>query len=432
MRGKYKLFFFLVIPLCLFSFGCAQNRGAGLQDETGATGSKKIYRGKVVAKSNRTKTISIELSNGGSTRTVKVNFDDRTRGIDRATRGKRVIVTCKIAGGRTFATSVKAELAGFVSGVSEITVKKARKMITDGDEFTLIDSRPVRQYARSHLPSAMSIPSCEMKENIDLLPEKKEQLLVFYCEGPTCGMSTMASATAAHAGYKNIRVMLAGVEGWTKAGYPTYADDDFVVNGDAVLIDLRAAGKNTVHRIAGSVSIPFATLDDRIDDISKKAPVVVYSDNIQESLGALDSFRAAGFTTFSMVEGNFKGWKKRNRPITSGPVMTEINWKRKAGKGEVSPAAFRKAMNNKMDAVVLDVRTSDETTAGKLKGAKLIPLNELYERSEELPQDKKIFIYSATGARAEMAGRLLKENGYDAYFLVADVSCHGGDCEIEF
>ena len=158
----------------------------------------------------------------------------------------------------------------------------------------------------------------------------------------------------------------------------------------------------------------------------------MYSDSIQESLAGLTSFRSAGFKMVSMVEGNFQGWEKRNKPITSGPVMTEINWKRKAGKGEVSPVAFKKAINNKMDAVVLDVRTSDETAAGKLEGAKLIPLNELYERSEELPQDKKIFIYSATGARAEMASRLLKENGYDAYFLVADISCHGGNCEMDF
>ena len=432
MARKFKLFFFLIIPLCLFSYGCAQNRGAGLQDETGATRSKKVYRGKIVAKSNRTETISIELGNGDSRRIVKVNFDDRTRGIDHAVMGKQVIVTFKVSGGHALATSIKAGLSGFAPGVSEISVKKVKKLIADGDDFTLIDSRPESQYKRSHLASAISIPSCEMNKNFGLLPEKKEQLLVFYCGGPICGMSTIGSATAANAGYKNIRVMLAGVEGWAEIGYPTYADDDFVAKGDAILIDLRAAGKNAVHRIAGSISIPSDTLDDRISDISKKATVVVYSDKIQESLGALAAFKAAGFTSVSMVEGNLQGWEKRNRSITSGSVVTEINWTRKTSKGEVSPAAFKKAMSNRIDAVILDVRTSDETAAGKLTGAKLVPLNELYERFEELPKDKKIYIYSATGARAEMAARLLKENVFDAYFLVADISCHDGNCEMEF
>jgi len=429
---KFTFFFCLVMSLCLFSFGCAKNRGAGLLNESTATETKKVYRGKVVAKSNRTETISIELDNGDSTRIVKVNFDGKTRGIAHAVKGKQVIVTCKVAGGRTLATSVKAELSGFAPGVSEISVQKVKKLIGDGDEFSLIDSRPKSQYKRSHLPSAFSIPSCEMNKNVGLLPEDKEQLLVFYCGGSSCGMSIIASATAAQAGYKNIRVMLAGTEGWTGKGYPTYADDDFVAKGDAILIDLRAARKNTVHRIAGSVSIPSATLDDRIDDISKKTTVIVYSDSIQESLAALAGFRAIGFTSVSMVEGNFQGWENRNRPVSSGPVVTEINWTRKTGVGEISPAAFEKALNNKIEAIVLDVRTSDETAAGKMKIAKLIPLNELYERIGELPEDKKIFIYSATGARAEMAARILQEKGYDAYYLVADVSCHGGNCEMDF
>ncbi len=432
MTRKFKLYFPLIILISLFVFGCAQHRGGGQQGELTVTGFKKVYRGKVVDRSNRTKTISLEVVDNGSSRIIELNFDDKTRGIDKAAKRKQVIVTYRVAGGRPIATSVKPDKTGFVAGVSEVTAKKVKKMIDHGDEFVLIDSRPKDEFLKSHLPASISIPSCQMKKYADLLPEDKDQLLVFYCGGVTCGMSTMASATAAQAGYTNIKVMSDGVEGWIKAGFPTFAVDAFIISGDLVLIDLRPTHKDTVERIPGSVSIPFATLQDSVDDISKKAPIVVYSDNIGESHAALAEFREDGFTRVSMVQGNFQGWKKRNKPITSGPVVTEISWKRKLGKGEVSRVAFSSAMNGKIDVVILDVRTRDEAAAGKLKRAKLIPIHELFDRRKELPKNKKIYVYSATGARADMASRQLKENGYDAYFLVADVSCHGENCTIEY
>ncbi len=432
MTRKFKLYFPLIIFTSVFVFGCVQHRGGGQQGELTATGFKKVYRGKVVDRSNRTKTISLEVVDNGGSRIIELNFDDKTRGLDKAVKRKQVIVAYRVTGGRPIATSVKPDKTGFVAGVSEVPVKKVKKMIDRRDEFVLIDSRPKDEYIKSHLPISISIPACQLKKHVELLPEDKDQLLVFYCGGVACGMSRMASATAARAGYTNIKVMADGVDGWAKAGFPTFAVDTFILRGNFVLIDLRSAHKDTAERIPGSVSIPLATLKDRVKDISKKAPIVVYSDSIRESNAALAEFRAADFTRVSMVQGNFQGWKKRKNPIVSGPVVTKISWKRKLGKGEVSRVAFTSAMNGKIDVVILDVRTSDEAAAGKLRRAKLIPIHELFDRREELPKDKRIYVYSATGARADMASRQLRENGYDAYFLVADVRCHGGNCKIEY
>ncbi len=432
MTGKRAFFFYLCITSILIVSGCVQSQNTGLLDEPGASTSKKVYRGKVVDKSSKTETLSIKVGNGDNTRIIRVYFDDSTRGMENIVPDKQVVVTCKVDRGHITATSVKAEISGFVSGVEKISSTKVEKFISDGEEFILIDARPYSQYQQNHLPTAVSIPACGMNKKISLLPEKKEQPLVFYCGGTTCGMSTAAAAIAARAGYTNIRVLLAGVEGWAEKGYPTYADDRFVGKGNRILIDLRSADKNKRERIAGSVSIPLTALSARIGIISKKAPVVVYSDNKRDSLAALAEFRKAGFDNVSMVEGNIQGWKKRNNPVSSGPVMSEIKWTREKRRGEVSPAAFKKALNQKANAVILDVRTSEETTAGRLNGAKLVPLNELYERIKELPRDRAIYIYSATGARAEMAARLLKRKGYNAYFLVADISCQGGTCKMTF
>jgi phage shock protein E len=43
--------------------------------------------------------------------------------------------------------------------------------------------------------------------------------------------------------------------------------------------------------------------------------------------------------------------------------------------------------------VVVDVRTQDMYDKGHIRGAKLIPVNQIGERGKELPRDKKIVTY---------------------------------------
>ncbi len=317
--------------------------------------------------------------------------------------------------------------------LSGISVKKVYTMIENDENFILIDTRSSKEYAPSHLPKALSIPICDKNNFVDQLPEDKDQLLIFYCGWPGCIMSTTASEAAAQAGYENIKVMNQGIAGWVKAGYPTVAVDDFVLSGNPVLIDLRASRKDTVQRIPGSVSIPLATLEDRLDDIPARAPIVVYSDTLKESRRALTTFRAAGFnkSKISMVNGNFQGWKKRGNPLTSGPITTKVSWTRKPGKGEVSLSEFKKALSGRMNAVILDVRTNGEAAAGKLKNSIHIPLDELDARKGELPKNKKIFIHCSNGARADMASDILRKSGFSSFFLSATVECKGNDCIIK-
>ncbi len=62
-----------------------------------------------------------------------------------------------------------------------------------------------------------------------------------------------------------------------------------------------------------------------------------------------------------------------------------------------------------------------------IKGAILIPDEELAARIGELPKGKKIVTHCSTGVRAEMAYHKLKAAGYDAAFVyaVVDVKKNG-------
>ncbi len=244
-------------------------------------------------------------------------------------------------------------------------------------------------------------------------------------------MSTDSAGQAKKMGYKNVRVYLEGEPAWIKAGNSTYASKEFVSKGNIVLVDLRSAEKSAAGRIHRSVTIPYATLKDKVESLPKKAHIVLYSDNTDETLNALKDLRTAGLKKVSLVSGNIDGWIKTGGETTTGPVITTIDWKRQLEKGEVSVADFLNVANGTAnDAVILDVRTKDESAAGKYKNAISIPLDQVGSRKGELPKNKKIYAHCTTGARADMAAKELNKNGYNAFSLVGDVTCKDSNCTI--
>ena len=50
----------------------------------------------------------------------------------------------------------------------------------------IIDSRPYKpKYANGHIPTAVNIPGSQFDKMTDQLPQDKNTLLIFYCQGPT-------------------------------------------------------------------------------------------------------------------------------------------------------------------------------------------------------------------------------------------------------
>jgi len=67
---------------------------------------------------------------------------------------------------------------------------------------------------------------------------------------------------------------------------------------------------------------------------------------------------------------------------------------------------------NPNEVFVLDVRTQDEFLMGHISGAINIPLEDLRERTNEIPKDKNIYIYCAIGLRGYLAAKILLASGY--------------------
>lgn len=75
------------------------------------------------------------------------------------------------------------------------------------------------------------------------------------------------------------------------------------------------------------------------------------------------------------------------------------HWKQ----GEKSPIPF----------VFVDVRTPQEYAAGHIPGAINVPVQELAQRLQEIPHNKRVYVYCEAGVRASKAARMLVQAGYD-------------------
>ena len=71
-------------------------------------------------------------------------------------------------------------------------------------------------------------------------------------------------------------------------------------------------------------------------------------------------------------------------------------------------------------AKIVDVRSPEEFRDGAYPGAVNIPVQEIGRRMGEIPKDKPVVLYCASGARSAAAARQLKQAGY------ADVVNAGG------
>ena len=81
--------------------------------------------------------------------------------------------------------------------------------------------------------------------------------------------------------------------------------------------------------------------------------------------------------------------------------------------GKMTPLYWRELKDADLSQVALvDVRTKDEFELGAIPGAVNLPLDELREHLDEIPQDKPVWVYCGVGLRGYLASNILKDNGF--------------------
>ncbi len=180
-----------VFMLSFLLYGCGEkvSQTAEAAKPAAAAAEQKdanVFKGPIVGRSNKAKTISITVGKGDAAKTMMLRFDDTTEGLDFAKKGEAAIITWEQRGDDKFATVVKPKLAKLPEGITEISVDELFKLLQDHAPLTLVDARPEIRYHQGHLPGAINIPVPLLKEQkAKALPKEKNKLLVFYCGGYT-------------------------------------------------------------------------------------------------------------------------------------------------------------------------------------------------------------------------------------------------------
>lgn len=374
-----------------------------------------------------------------------VRFDDKTlKVIDageakkpeflrEARKGHEVRIAYVEKDGQKVATEIRFKGPVKVAKGDLVDYAFVRKLVdAGGGKAALIDSRPLPRFQQGTIPGAISVPYPTWDKVVNRLPADKSTMLVFFCQGVTCQMSPLSQRKAIALGHTNTKVYHEGVPEWETKDYlvtrpefvkAAYVDKDI----PAVILDVRPQEESTSGHIKGAVNLPAAVVKGQLKsfpDPKLKAPIIVY-----DGRGGGDAKAAArllvksGQSNVQVMEQGLLGWQSAGYAIDSGaPALTKVGYVPKPRPGSIAADEFRKlASATPADVLILDVRNQDEANAGMIKGAVLIPDEELQARMAELPKDKRIIAHCSTGIRAEMAYHKLKDAGYKAGFLNAEI-----------
>jgi rhodanese-related sulfurtransferase len=91
-----------------------------------------------------------------------------------------------------------------------------------------------------------------------------------------------------------------------------------------------------------------------------------------------------------------------------------------AGAQDISSREAKNLLEKSRNIFLLDVRTPQENSQGRLTGSVLIPINEFERRIKEVPKNKTVIVYCAVGSRSKPAAEFLSKNGYKDVYNMTD------------
>jgi rhodanese-related sulfurtransferase len=88
-----------------------------------------------------------------------------------------------------------------------------------------LDARPLEEYTQGHIQGAISIPWHDAEQRVmDVTADlASDAVIITYCDGDTCDLSTDLALFLENLGFSNVRVLVNGWTQWRNAGLPVAA-----------------------------------------------------------------------------------------------------------------------------------------------------------------------------------------------------------------
>lgn len=322
----------------------------------------------------------------------------------------------------------------------------------------ILDVRETEQeFNLGHIPDSINIPLRQLTDNLNLLPDKKAEIVVV-CKAGARAAAAMAGLQIL--GYENVRVLVGGYDAWAAAELPITTEytpptpgtapefdtaiyeavDNYfnnlpqgfgivkaqnlaeeLVDSPPLLIDVRDNTEYTTKGyIEGAQHIWINEFWSRRNELpaDKSTPIVVYCQGSYRGGIVTVALNLMGYTNVRNLSGGVKGWQAAQLPLAGLPLdIPAIFSSYIASLPEtfnavrVSDAAALVSGPNR--PIIIDVRPSEEFIEGAIEGAINIPLNELTSRLALLPdKDADILVVCGGGHRSAMSTATLNLLGY--------------------
>lgn len=102
-------------------------------------------------------------------------------------------------------------------GLKIVSPEELHRLLGEGKAFAIDVNAPL-SWARARVPGAVNLDP--VAYDAGDLPADKDAPLVFYCSNPWCRKAPNAARRAISLGYLNVRVMMAGIQGWMQKNLP--------------------------------------------------------------------------------------------------------------------------------------------------------------------------------------------------------------------
>lgn len=148
---------------------------------------------------------------------------------------KRAALLLTFTLGFSAAAAFAADTPDTLAGAMLVDAAKAKSLQDAGAR--IIDTRVAAEYAEAHIKGAISVPykeksakAADFDAKQDDVPgflgkldgaAKKDDKLIFQCNGPECWKSYKGSKAALGAGYKHVFWFRGGIPEWKAKGLPT-------------------------------------------------------------------------------------------------------------------------------------------------------------------------------------------------------------------
>ena len=346
------------------------------------------------------------------------------------------------------------------AGYGNVTVDDLAVEMIENPELLIVDVRTPEEYVEGHLEGAINISLRELGQNLDLLPNLDEEMVVYCGSG---WRSALGMTSLQVLGYTNVRNMKGGIKTWNAEEYATTTDEfmveastapdiapelvaavdaqlsalpsnwsgvgaedlnvELIDNPPDLIIDVRTPGEwDEAGYVPGAVLMPLQELVSFVDELPAEmdANIVVYCKAGHRGNMAATMLRTLGYTSVRNLSGGFTAWAGAELPVEMAEKVDVVNAalvgyneSLPAGYGNVAVGDLAVEMIDDPELLIVDVRQPEEYAESHLEGAINIPLRELAQHLDMLPDlDEAMVVHCKSGWRSAIAMTSLQVLGY--------------------